>query len=791
MTRTTELKNGEQKERKKPGRVPTSCAECRRLKLRCDRKVPCETCVKRGCAAICPSGSLTAGKGNRLVLANTEELHNKIEVMSARIRELEEALRTVHPEGSVLPHPLLSDAITVISSDSPESSSSSNFAERQPQTSNKADADSVIDAFGTLTIGTRGETIFMGGTARSEYLIQPPLKQQPKPPFSETFPRLSKQILDAWLPGSDSAPVDNGLWKPVYSYLPPLSEAIRLSEIYLEWGQVLWTPLTRSELFDNIIGSVYRANCYEGIPGSHDLSLLFSIFALATLLDFEKPSYAVEAQEYHILSQVALHFTSPCTETSVHTLIALLHIVQYLELSDLEMDSSQSYLFIGLAVKLGYRIGLHLSSARWKLSDAVVQKRSSVFWQMFMLDTWISFYAGRPPNVSPDWIDTPYPNDDFAVINNKGEKEMSGHMWSWKFSRLLHHVMVNAFGAKIPTYSTILELDRKIRDFPVPPHLQPRCDGNETLTKAAILEQVQVVFLLTNKEFTLLNIHRRYFTQALEDQPNDLLKHKYGPSVMAMYRSAWRVIESHSHAVRLIPRAIERLNLFWSHALSAAIVMCMIVNRAPQSNIAPSSLHELDVVYEVFQKSASTSKPAAVLLDSITKVWKKGHDAVDRPLYDDQSSLSRAELDRLGGGKTHLISKTSPRSSASPPSAHSSPSEAESSGSSQPSRQVTLDGQGAGSDIHPRIMQDMRVFDKFEQSPFTAGGSFDSSESFFQAMSDVHFSGSSVYGAEIYNGHPQVLNTFHPVHPYGAPNGIQETPVLDAAWQSFVEQLGF
>jgi hypothetical protein len=234
----------------------------------------------------------------------------------------------------------------------------------------------------------------------------------------------------------------------------------------------------------------------------------------------------------------------------------------------------------------------------------------------------------------------------------------------------------------------------------------------------------------------------------------------------------------------------------------------MIVNRAPQSNIAPSSLHELDVVYEVFQKSASTSKPAAVLLvgilsnvfyaglsscvqDSIRKVWKKGHDAVDHPLYDDQSSLSRAELDRLGGGKTHLISKTSPRSSASPPSAHSSPSEAESSSSSQPNRQATSNGQSTGSDIHPRIMQDMRVFDKFEQSPFTAGGSFDSSESFFQAMSDVHFSGSSVYGAEIYNGHPQVLNTFHPAHPYGAPNGIQETPVLDAAWQSFVEQLGF
>lgn len=62
---------------------------------------------------------------------------------------------------------------------------------------------------------------------------------------------------------------------------------------------------------------------YEAIPGPHDLSLLFSIFALATLFDFDKPSYAMEAKEYHILSHVSLHFTSPCAETSVHTVIAL------------------------------------------------------------------------------------------------------------------------------------------------------------------------------------------------------------------------------------------------------------------------------------------------------------------------------------------------------------------------------------------------------------------------------------------------------------------------------------
>ena len=34
----------------------TSLRSSGRLKLRCDRAVPCGSCVKRGCAAICPDG---------------------------------------------------------------------------------------------------------------------------------------------------------------------------------------------------------------------------------------------------------------------------------------------------------------------------------------------------------------------------------------------------------------------------------------------------------------------------------------------------------------------------------------------------------------------------------------------------------------------------------------------------------------------------------------------------------------------------------------------------------------
>ncbi|EJD46866.1 hypothetical protein AURDEDRAFT_184122 [Auricularia subglabra TFB-10046 SS5] len=48
----------EERGKKRHSRGPLSCAECRRLKLKCDRKTPCSSCLKRGCAAICPSGGL-------------------------------------------------------------------------------------------------------------------------------------------------------------------------------------------------------------------------------------------------------------------------------------------------------------------------------------------------------------------------------------------------------------------------------------------------------------------------------------------------------------------------------------------------------------------------------------------------------------------------------------------------------------------------------------------------------------------------------------------------------------
>lgn len=163
------------KPRRKPGRIPTSCQECRRLKLKCDRKIPCGSCQKRGCASICPEG-MTASRGSRMVLANTEELHDKIEGLRRRVKDLEGALKEKEEGHSLLLSlPGAGESGGVSTSTMNDEPSGSIRRPRPTQTrpgplrfDRHSEDDNIIDAFGTLTISSKGETSFLGKTARSE-----------------------------------------------------------------------------------------------------------------------------------------------------------------------------------------------------------------------------------------------------------------------------------------------------------------------------------------------------------------------------------------------------------------------------------------------------------------------------------------------------------------------------------------------------------------------------------------------------------------------------------------------
>ncbi|KDQ62970.1 hypothetical protein JAAARDRAFT_188604 [Jaapia argillacea MUCL 33604] len=808
-TKTTDARvNGDPslKVRRRPGRVPVSCAECRRLKVRCDRKVPCESCIKRGCAAVCPDAALVVGKNNRLILANTEELHEEIDRLRTRLRQAEHELSTTKQQTSSSSpsdrsSPLSSEDINVATCRTPLEGGTC-----QSNPLKEEDQDGFIDAFGTLTIGSRGGARYLGKTARTEFLIS---ALRPND-YVPNFPRISREMLDASLSipqgYHNTLATNDSVKKELIAMLPPLGEAYRLCEIFYENGKYLYTPMPRSEIFEEILGAVYQSGPPNVDEIADVLGLLYIIFAIALITDPSSltSQFPPEADEYCILSKVASNLCSPLSETTLWWVQSLAYVAVFVDMRDV-YGTSKAWVDNGTAVKFGESIGLHLKSARWKLDEETEQKRCRLFWQLFTQDAWFSFGFGRPANISLEYIECDLPADTDPVVDPAtGQKEPSYHAWSLQYAVMLRSaVMRIAWGAKSPSYFTILDLDRRIREFPVPNYLQPLCHTfTEGQPPHAVMQRLGV---LAAKEATLLHLHRGYFAQALQDLPDEPLKHKYGVSVMATYRSAYRLIVGLDESHKIAPKHCTKNYLAWSHALSASIVMCLLVTRARKCNMTVSALDHLDKACDLFERAAPVNQGIARSLTALQNLHRQAHEAVNNSRFDHPSPLPSAELDRLGG-KTQLISEPSSRASHSPPafppSIHNSMDLGEQHVATVPD---VAEQQYLGTlpqNVHPAIMQEMMTFEGY--------GTWDTNQptipmadlplDSYSVPSDLLDAAASAFPQ--WHDQSKVAPDFYPLPAFHIPNHIEQTipssspwdnsgQGLDSMWQNFVEQLGF
>ncbi|EEB94951.1 hypothetical protein MPER_06158, partial [Moniliophthora perniciosa FA553] len=173
----------------------------------------------KSCGAICPDGkcSLTTGKGNRFVLANTEVLHDKITELATRVRTLEDALAQSHSINSLHPHPLLSEELLQIKRP----------LERErldhPATKEEKQENSdTIDAMGSL-----------------QFLDVPWL--------AYAFPFTSSANKSA-----------EGLRGSILSLLPKLSAARNLCNIYYRHAAWMYTPITEDQFYEVVFRPVYE-----------------------------------------------------------------------------------------------------------------------------------------------------------------------------------------------------------------------------------------------------------------------------------------------------------------------------------------------------------------------------------------------------------------------------------------------------------------------------------------------------------------------------------------------------
>ncbi|TBU30737.1 hypothetical protein BD311DRAFT_754294 [Dichomitus squalens] len=642
-----------------------SCAECRR----CSRVFPCASCVKKGCAAICPDGSLTTGKGNRFVLANTEALHDKITVLANRVRALEDALEEAHSNLSSEAHPLLSNELRALKRP---------LERESPEEQAQEQEQEVVESInvGSLSISESGHTQFFGGMANAwqeagsdDEEINPQLQLPTEIPWlSHTFP-FSTAVTETAA----------GIRETVLASLPDHAKARELVTIYYKHAAWMYNPIPEAEFEDTIFSRIYgqRMETEPAPKDSHRLAVFCLVLALGALLDLDKPALSAEATRYYQLGRAVLSLDSILENQSIPAIQAVILMCHYMFLAFVE---GPRWALMGLAVKLAQSV--NRDSGKWNLDPRETFRRRSLFYELYTYDSWQSLTYGRPPSFAMSFVDCQIPEE--PTKNAHGEYEMSFAAWKHRFSsKCLSVVHEQAFGAKLPRYHTISELDKRVRDFYVPPSLRVSGFGGASVESPHVQPPVELTMqryiAFAIKEITLFYLHRGFFAKALEDHPGDPLGSKYAPSVLAAYNSACSIVGLIRSLYSQHPSLTERMWFLFTHVFSCSIVLGSIATKCPNMALAPSALSNLDSALNLFDQVSRNARAAKVLpvlrkLKARALAAKQSMNSGPISASSSQSSVDnttiKEEDDELAalGGKTRLISRKSPGSNSQPSS---------------------------------------------------------------------------------------------------------------------------
>ncbi|KAK0205424.1 fungal-specific transcription factor domain-containing protein [Desarmillaria ectypa] len=706
-----------------------SCAECRYvLKLKCDKTVPCSSCKRRGCSAICPNGSLITGQGTRFVLADTEKLHQKIAHMSDRIRQLEDALMILQSTVTTEPHPLLDRDLLKIKS-SIELHAAIQESENNAMQAEEADDSQYIDAFGTLAIRDDGAATFYGRSAGQE-VINEAKESSASPETRYSTTAWTSDLAPPVTQPSTSFPfstVPSGISLDylVENHVPEWNEGYRLCNLYLETAPWFFGAVHRRQLFEELIPLWYQDGAKRPInstppsatsapvtkSGAHDLALLFIIFCFGALTDMNLPAAPDNpvCEQYYDLTKAALSI-EPLLERppSVATVQTLSLMAIYEGLKSGENSIESTWTLMGMSTKLAQSV--HRDCARWKLPPAEVQKRRALFWELFITDCWQSLATGRLATFSLPFVDCELPLDADQTMAADGTIQPSFPYWKARFgAECVAAVVQGSLTSRAPKYSIILDLDRKVRDMELPKYAQgPPPEG-------AGLSETMSHFMPTNyRELTLLYIHRCFFVHAINSSPSDPIKSQYAPSFLAGYRSACDLLASVKQQFTRFPAQIARFWVLWTHAFSSTVMISSVVIHGPTCKVAPAALLELKAACDLFDTAARYGGRAVKFLPIVKRLQGKAQKiyfdmrngiapTVGQDIFRPSTENEDDEM-HIFSGKTRTL--TTKHSSRPNPQSRTSQSDSRASSDSPPQ---TNNPSFTG--VHPNLVHELNGFE--------------------------------------------------------------------------------
>ncbi|KIJ54716.1 hypothetical protein M422DRAFT_24623 [Sphaerobolus stellatus SS14] len=679
----------QQGDKSKRKRGQLSCAECRRLKLSCDRVFPCESCTKRGCAAICPDGSL-ATKGTRFVLANTEAYHTKISVMSERIRELETALDTMNPD---VPHPLLRQDLLMVKvplelnqnvdlASFPGESQSPVVPKQSPSAEAVNISNPVLPPLlnpsGTLKLSGVGRSEFYGQTAYPEKFLKDFDKDVfEEPDYGADIDPLPIQIQNMagvlFVVGSRERNVE--IAQQLLDSLPPPHDLDYLVDTYYSNSAWMYEPCSR-ELFTPSLTHVLEYVHRPAEVDLHRLSLVYAVLSHGSLMDLKQEPYNAQSYTYHRLSRACLAATNFIEKPSIFSVQILFLLGYYWILSNKKDGGNRGWLMQCLAIKLAETMGLHKDLDQWDRKDRMQSEaRRRAMWELLTLEGWMSLGLGRPTTIKLSELQCKMPEASGRALRKQGTHVW--HTWKHGFALYISRVLEKTSSVQTPPYLDILDLDRAMQGYKLPEDSMMLLNGMTPPPpppeKVPSLD-MQRALVIQAQSTALVLLHRGFFGKALEEQ-TDPLQSRFSPSVFATYSHAWRVVFALQTVYSKHPELTKRFGLFWSNAFSASISLCLLVTHATHSNYASAAMHGLNVLFDVFTSASPSCIPAAKALPTVTRLRDKAQSAYTPHVNgnprsgfpgrtrQDSDDDDDVELKALGG-KTNIAQLPVPSSSS-------------------------------------------------------------------------------------------------------------------------------
>ncbi|PVG02755.1 hypothetical protein CPB86DRAFT_780172 [Serendipita vermifera] len=577
--------------------------ECRRLKLRCNRQSPCATCLKRGVAERCSgatSSEVTTDPASMLLTAATSticELQDRNKSLEAHIVELQQTILDVlHGDRSVTqPEHVLHAEIVELKKKN-QVGACLDKSDMQKQ---------MVESFGTLTISDGPDhTSWLGSTASSEFFLNAPgvgkdfsshrirmkCYEQGVPPELMLLGRI---FIFSQTPDNASANIRSAL----RSAAPTKEIAKSLCDCFFLYGSWLSSPVSRDDFFQETFEPLYAAPTWTGFTYDR-IALLFAVMAVGVLLDLQlqvKESWNF-AYRFHKLAGGTLGMSEYIESPSITSCQTIAMICIFHLFCDDPDGPARCWATTGLLLRMAQSVYDIVSTIEDRNTSLLQQsqkesrRRPRLWWEIAFFDRMQSLFYGRPTGITRRQCDCPLPEPDPA--------EPTYDILKHKFiDECIAPIIDEALAVTPPSYITILKLDKRMRDFTIPD--LPPADGSPG--SHSLITTFQNYALHDYKEMALLHLHRSAFILALREHPNDPLKHKFAPSVLAVHKAACTVIINTKNLLKQYSTLVPRLYVWGLHAFSAAVLLAALVTRSPGCSLAQTALLKLDIVCTCFE----------------------------------------------------------------------------------------------------------------------------------------------------------------------------------------------